>query len=327
MVMVDEPLQDSPLVSVLLPTYNAGLYLRQALNSILAQSFERLEIIIIDDGSTDGCIDTILDIVDSRVQILRQSNSGKATALNNALEFISGDFWMIQDADDLSHPDRVKNQLHELIENPDLAAVYTGHNLLVDQVPFAPSFSSMGRELCRTEIWNFRIPAHDATGMYRTRLVEKFRFDPELRIGQGVDFVLRIGENFPITLLGKCLYTYRINYQSTIRKEPEKNILWINKVKSKAYERRKGGGKVKLVDANVYKTKKRGANNHIVSHCIKSIVDFKNQGSLADSLWVGLQCVKLSPCDAYFYKPILYSMIPICFIEIYKKFKALLNVM
>ena len=112
----------SPLVSVLIPTFNAGEYLRPALQSILSQTYSNLEIFIIDDGCTDGCIKTIKDIESNRMHILHQKNLGKASALNNALEIIKGDYWIIQDADDLSYPERVREQLVELINNQNLAA-------------------------------------------------------------------------------------------------------------------------------------------------------------------------------------------------------------
>lgn len=315
-----------PLVSVLIPTYNAGEYLRPALQSILSQSYKRLEIFVIDDGCTDDCIDTIKDIGDKRVHILIQKNFGKATALNNALRMINGDFWIIQDADDLSHPERVREQLVELINNPDLASAYTGHDLLIKACQFAPTFSSMNREQCKSEILNFRIPAHDATGMYRTEYTKDIFFDPELRIGQGIDFVLRIGENFPIIVLAKCLYTYRINYKSTIRKDPKNNAIWVEKVISKAQARRREVFREKnSIKTMQYKTNKRAKNNHIVSHCINSIYDFKKLNKIKVPILIGCNCIKLNFFDIYFYKPLFLALTPLFIISLYKKIKIYNN--
>jgi len=74
-----------PLVSVLISVYNAGEYLRSSVQSILSQSYSNLEILIINDGSTDGCMDSMADLEDSRIRIITQKNAGKAVALNRAL--------------------------------------------------------------------------------------------------------------------------------------------------------------------------------------------------------------------------------------------------
>ena len=315
----------SPLVSVLIPTFNAGEYLRPALQSILSQTYSNLEIFIIDDGCTDGCIKTIKDIESNRMHILHQKNLGKASALNNALEIIKGDYWIIQDADDLSYPERVREQLVELINNQNLAAVYTGHDLLIETCQFAPSFSPIDSDQCKHEILNFRIPAHDATGMYKSEYTKNLFFDQSLKIGQGIDFVFQIGEKFPIKVLGRCLYTYRINYNSTIRKNPSDNSIWIERVMLKARKRR---GEVVIENKNIktikYKTKNRAKNNHIVSHCIRSIYDFKKLNIIKIPVLIGFKCVKLNFLDIYFYRPLALALTPLFIVSLYKKIKNLI---
>ena len=80
-------MDNRPLVTVIIPVFNAGAYLRPAVESIINQTYSNLEIIIIDDGSTDNCINTITDIIkqDSRVLLISQKNAGKAAALNRAV--------------------------------------------------------------------------------------------------------------------------------------------------------------------------------------------------------------------------------------------------
>jgi glycosyltransferase involved in cell wall biosynthesis len=118
-----------PLVSVLIASYNAGEYLKPSLMSIFEQSYKRLEVILIDDGSTDGSIESITGLTDVRLQIIRQPNCGKPCALNAALDIMSGELFAIHDADDLSHPLRIERQVSRLMAEPDLAAVFCGHEL------------------------------------------------------------------------------------------------------------------------------------------------------------------------------------------------------
>ena len=314
--------QKQPLVSVLLPTYNAGSYLRSALESILRQTYVKFEIIVIDDGSTDNSLATITNISDKRIKFIQQENSGKAVALNRALDLIKGEFWLIQDADDLSHPDRIDKLLGALAANTKLAAVYSGHDLLLGECQFAPTTSLRTVEQCRNGIDNFRMPAHDATGMYRTELVGSLRFDPELRIGQGVDFALQTGELFPVCRLNQCLYTYRINYQSTIRRNPQENIKWINQVIMKACMRR-GLDYTEhcLIDTTAKGKQSKTKLNHIVSHCMESVVDLKADCHDTMAIQTALTCLKVAPNKYTFYKPLIYSFLPLCLIKRYRKGK------
>jgi glycosyltransferase involved in cell wall biosynthesis len=92
----------SPLISVIVPVYNVEQYVRECLDSILAQSYRSLEVILVDDGSTDGS-GTICDeyaAADSRVKVFHQKNSGVSTARNNGLLIAKGEWVMFVDADD-----------------------------------------------------------------------------------------------------------------------------------------------------------------------------------------------------------------------------------
>ena len=82
--------RDSELVTVVICVYNAGDFLRPAVESVLNQTYTHLEVLIVDDGSTDGCLSTIQDLHDPRIRILRQENRGKPSAMNYALSEMKG---------------------------------------------------------------------------------------------------------------------------------------------------------------------------------------------------------------------------------------------
>jgi glycosyltransferase involved in cell wall biosynthesis len=317
-------MKHNPLITVIIPVYNAGGYLRPALKSIINQTYQNLEIIIVDDGSTDGCIDTIDDIIgkDKRICVLKQKNCGKSVALNKALDIMRGEFWGIQDGDDLSYADRLEKQIAVLARNEELAAVYVGHDLIVNGKQMAPRFGYKGVEECKKLIENFKMPAHDATGLYRVSMVKQMRFDPELRIGQGFDYALRVGEEFPILLMGECLYTYRINYNSTIRRNAVRNIAYINRVFVKAIKRRGVHMIIERRDIGAeYRRKRRFKDNHIIAHCMESILDLKNARRFREALKVVVSCCKLNCFDRYYYKPIIYWMMPTKLISLYRSVK------
>ncbi len=114
-----------PTVSVIMPVYNARRYVRQAVTSITAQTGCHFELIVIDDGSTDGSTDILRGLAarDSRIWLVSRPNTGYTTALNEALGLARGRYIARMDADDVALPGRLALQAAELDARPDLAAL------------------------------------------------------------------------------------------------------------------------------------------------------------------------------------------------------------
>lgn len=116
-------LTDSRDISVLIPCYNAAPYIADALDSVLAQTVGPLEIIVVDDGSTDGSAD-VLDRYRARgVTVIRQDNQGQCVAVNRALAASSGKLVKFFDADDLLAPDMIERQVARLGDRRDAVAM------------------------------------------------------------------------------------------------------------------------------------------------------------------------------------------------------------
>lgn len=137
---------ENPLISIGMPIYNAGNFLREAVLSIVSQTYTNWELLIIDDGSTDGSVETILDIDDSRIHIIKDSvNKGLANRLNEAIEMAKGQFFARMDQDDIALPERFSMQIHELLNDPKLDVVSTrvltinSKNKVVGSLPFVKS--------------------------------------------------------------------------------------------------------------------------------------------------------------------------------------------
>lgn len=123
-----EPLQSDvqPLVTVAMPIYNAGRYLRLAVLSIVKQTFPDWELLIIDDGSTDNALHDIADIKDARIRIFQDgANKGLAARLNEAADLARGQFLARMDQDDVSYPERFARQVKTLQDDPRLDLVAT----------------------------------------------------------------------------------------------------------------------------------------------------------------------------------------------------------
>lgn len=317
-------MKTGPLVSVLLPVYNAGKYLWPSVQSILSQTYSNLEILIIDDGSTDGCMDTIANLDDPRIRIISQKNSGKATALNRALEELCGEFYAIQDADDISYPQRIERQVDCMLKNPKLAAVFTGHDIILGRRHIAPTFSGKDIAECRHDVGKMRMPAHDATPMFRVSLVHGSRYETTLRIGQGFDYILRLGEHHSMLVLGECLYSYRVHFNSTITKNVLQRKRMVRSVLERACERRGLNPRDHLPDDSERSSrfKRRERETHTVPHFMESVLDLRRTDRNLEALKTAFACLRLHPYDPYYYKPLAYFLAPLTLISYYRSRKS-----
>ncbi len=112
-------------ISVVVPTYNRGPLVRSTLDSVLAQTLPPLEVIVVDDGSTDGTPDWIEAHYGTRVRVIRQDNGGVARARNLGLERACGEFIAFLDHDDLWLPSKLSLQLEAMQSNPRVGVVYS----------------------------------------------------------------------------------------------------------------------------------------------------------------------------------------------------------
>ncbi|HEY9717428.1 MAG TPA: glycosyltransferase family 2 protein, partial [Trichormus sp.] len=118
---------ERPLVSVIIPAYCAASYLERAVNSVREQTHRNIEIIIVDDGSTDDTLAIAMALAetDERIQVLHQSQSGAASARQLAAKHANGKYIAPIDADDLWAPQNLRRQVDCLEENPEVAVSYS----------------------------------------------------------------------------------------------------------------------------------------------------------------------------------------------------------
>jgi glycosyltransferase involved in cell wall biosynthesis len=130
-----------PLVSVIVPCYNAGAWVDDALESVLAQTHPRVEVIAVDDGSSDDTWSRLERFRDRGVRVIRQANGGASCARNHALAFASGEFIQYLDADDSLAHDKIARQLSLLSQSPSAAvasAQWGRFTETIEKARFAP---------------------------------------------------------------------------------------------------------------------------------------------------------------------------------------------
>lgn len=197
-----------------MPVFNGELYIEEALKSVINQTYEEFELIIIDDGSVDNTKKIIKSFHDYRIKYFYKENGGEASARNLGLNKAIGDYITYLDADDMMRRDRLEKQIEYLLMNKNLDAVYTEVNIIDENSHFVDSLSS------ELEIKNYKdyypmmlcrqiIPA-TATLMFKRKVIESGIRYPE-KYENSVDylFALNLVKNFKLGYLKEHLYLYR----------------------------------------------------------------------------------------------------------------------
>ncbi|MGZ3749773.1 MAG: glycosyltransferase [Mucilaginibacter sp.] len=131
---------DRHKITVLMPAYNAGKYIREAITSVLEQTYRNFELLIVNDGSTDDTISVVLSISDPRIVLVNKEHEGIAAALNTGLR-LSDTYYIARfDADDICMPDRLEKQFNFLEDHPDYVLVGSEADYILESGEFLFSF-------------------------------------------------------------------------------------------------------------------------------------------------------------------------------------------
>jgi glycosyltransferase involved in cell wall biosynthesis len=176
-----------PLVSVIVPVHNGERYVREALDSVLCQTYQRVELVIVDDGSTDATGDVLSGFAaDGRARVVRQEHTGVAAALNRGIELARGPLLAFLDSDDLWTADKLERQI-DALDAEDSSALVFG---------WVREFHSPDLE--DSERARIACPPGPAPGVSRGTMLcwsgtfERVgRFDSRWRIGEFIDWYMR----------------------------------------------------------------------------------------------------------------------------------------
>ena len=208
--MSSDNLQSKPLVSVIIPCFNHGRFLGEAIESVKKQSYSRIEIIVIDDGSTDDTRKVARSFVD--VKYFHQKNAGLSAARNAGASRANGLFLVFLDADDVLYPEAVQTNLTYLLQNPTWAFVSGGHDkvdewlypLETQETLPVPAANQHYKEFLRGNY----IGMHAAV-MYRCRVFDQFQFDITLPACEDYDLYLAVSRAYPVGCHSHKLAAYR----------------------------------------------------------------------------------------------------------------------
>lgn len=202
----------SDLVSVVLPVYNGVRYLRESIESILQQTYDNFELIIINDGSKDSSQEIINSYSDPRIRSFEQSNVGLAATLNKGINLAQGSWIARQDQDDVSFPERLAKQIHFMNAHSGYAMVGTAAQIWVDDT----KSDRFHRHPCSDEelragliFYNYFV--HSSV-MLDKAVVEKigpYTTDTNRQPPEDYELWSRIARQYPVANLPEVLLAYR----------------------------------------------------------------------------------------------------------------------
>jgi len=212
---------EDPIISIGMPIFNAGRYLRPAVLSIMRQTFTQWELIIIDDASTDGALDCIRDLEDPRIKIVESAeNRGLAARLNEAVALARGVYFARMDQDDIAYPERLERQLAFLREDPhlDLVSVrcltISCDNEALGLLPWARTHE----ELSARPWLGFYLP--HPTWMGRTAWFRRYGYlIPEVYLSEDQELLLRSHAGSCFATVPEVLFAYRMRVRKDLRKQ------------------------------------------------------------------------------------------------------------
>jgi len=234
-------LESNDLVSVIIPIYNSEKFLGETISSVLNQTYDNVEILAIDDGSTDDSL-KILKKYDNKIKIISQKNQGLARSLNSALKEISGKWFKWMSPDDVLYPeaiDELVNQAKQLSEN---SIVYSNWELVDENNKKLRDFEESNYNDLTNFEFNVRLldgqQINVNTTLIPTVLLKKGCKiqDVEDPVAIDYDFFLRAGILYDTKffLIPKILLKYRIHQKQLSHKNISKTLSYLNDIKDQA---------------------------------------------------------------------------------------------
>ena len=220
------------LISIIVPVYQVKEYIERCVESILSQSFRYYELILVDDGSTDGSGEVCdeLALKDSRIKVIHQNNSGVSAARNIGIDNASGDYIIFIDADDYVSPLLCEHLLDSFQNNDDIDLVIAGYVneyvkrqrkvvLEVSEVYGIDDFKK-----CFDVFYKKGLLNSACAKLYKSRLLKNIRFDNNVSMGEDLLFNLQYySQCNNIAFLNEADYFYNLtNMQSATKKYNEK---------------------------------------------------------------------------------------------------------
>ena len=218
----------TPSVSVVIATYNRGRLLKETIESVLNQTFQDFELIVVDDGSTDDT-EELLKSYGDHLRFLRQENRGPSAARNLGVSHARASWISIQDSDDICAPDHLETLYSFAEKKPDVGMVFANGAYLGDPtgktiIPQEKSKRLANNGVQLTDLFTTSIVRLQAALLSKKALFAIGGLDENLRISMDLDLAFRFFMRFPIAYLDKVVFFYR-RHEGNIGRNQELRLL------------------------------------------------------------------------------------------------------
>jgi glycosyltransferase involved in cell wall biosynthesis len=205
----------APKVSVIMPLYNTIQFVGEAIDSILSQSFEDFELILVDNGSTDGSREYAMSLSDNRIRVITESVRGPGTATNAGFAAGRAELFATMDSDDIAHPERLRLEVEFMDAHPEVVLLGTRFAFRVgsETVPVPPQ--PRDHHQIRRALMQGQPVICNPTTMARARAVSAVGGHHGPGPGADFDFFLRMSEVGKLHNLPALLHYYRLHEGST----------------------------------------------------------------------------------------------------------------
>jgi len=231
-------MQSSPKITVLMPIFNGERFVREAVESILNQTFTDFEFLIIDDGSTDSSIEIIAAYDDPRIRLVANGkNLGVTASLNRGIDLAAGEYIARMDCDDISLPSRLAEEVAYLDQNPDCAMVAVLVVMTdedgIDRGAWLDDRKTSSHAAIHRFLPRANCIAHPGI-MIRKSILSRYRYNDLQRVAQDYDLWLRMcADGLVIAKLAKPLLNYRV-YATSVTSLSNRRIPDFKNVRTKA---------------------------------------------------------------------------------------------
>ncbi len=198
-----------PEISVILPVHNGEKYLKEAVESILGQTFTDFELIIIDDGSTDSTADIVKSFDDERIVYLKnETNVGISDTMNRGIAVSKGRYIARMDADDISLPTRFEKQINYMKQNSDISVLGCAIEIFGEEIEGYVRRFSCNNDDIRIDLI-FSTPFAHPTLMFDRCVFEYDRYDSSFNGLEDYELWLRFAQKYKMSVMPEVLFKYR----------------------------------------------------------------------------------------------------------------------
>ncbi|MFD1037204.1 glycosyltransferase family 2 protein [Virgibacillus byunsanensis] len=229
---------DQPLVTVFIPLYNCEAYIQDALKSIIHQTYTNLEILIIDDGSTDNSVNIVNSYTDSRIRLIKnRSNKGIPYTRNVGLEESNGEYMAIMDADDISYVTRIEKQVDFMENNLNIDAIGSYYNIFGGRFNKVMKPKSITSEEIKAGLVLLNRIANP-TSFIRLETLRKYgiRYNSAYFVAQDYDMWVQISKVGNLFILPEVLLKYRTGHSNITKKSKADKVIQRKQINDSIHE-------------------------------------------------------------------------------------------